>query len=340
MSTGAAPGLALDLAVVAKSRGTPVRLFVKADNELIERILSVLKAEEVKVIDRKKSYFFVMLNILSGGRLVFRKISKFLIPCEPVVIPMPGILEYWIPKKVSEVHEIFTVMHDPYRHKGDFLPRDFMIKHLYRTSKNLIYFSHFTFDRLNEKYGHRDVPQHITAHPIPSLASRSKTPQTSSVNYVLLIGRNKRYQNFKEVAAFWCTISSKVSNLNLIIAGQNTSSFANVRHRIRVENRWLSELEFGRLVALSSGILLPYSEASQSGPASLAIGLGKHVIYSRVGGLPEQLSTYELGLPFTNEIELLESLEVINSSPELEADPCRNWEETWFSLVEFIKGVR
>ena len=338
MSSGAAPGLALDLAIVAKSKGLPVCLFVKSDNELIERIFAVLRPEEVKVVSFKKSYGFLILNTITGGRLVFRKISKLLIPNAPMVIPMPGIFEYLIPKKVSLRHKLFTVIHDPCRHKGDFLPRNFMIKHLYRTSKNLIFFSHFTQDSLREKYGHREVPQLVTAHPIPSLASRSSTDRNSLDRYVLLIGRNKRYQNFKEIAAFWCNISHKLENLHLIIAGQNTARLVNLGHRILVEDRWLSELEFGNLVAGSSGVLLPYSEASQSGPASLAIGLGKHVIYSRVGGLPEQLSSYELGLPFTNESELLESLQILDVAPGALKNPFRNWEDTWLSLVEFVNG--
>jgi hypothetical protein len=57
-----------------------------------------------------------------------------------------------------------------------------------------------------------------------------------------------------------------------------------------------------------------------------------------VGGLPEQLSSYELGLPFTNESELLESLQILDVAPGALKNPFRNWEDTWLSLVEFVNG--
>jgi len=58
---------------------------------------------------------------------------------------------------------------------------------------------------------------------------------------------------------------------------------------VTVENRWFNDAELPGLLAWSSGLVLPYREASQSGVAALAIAAGRQVLATNVGGLPEQL---------------------------------------------------
>jgi glycosyltransferase involved in cell wall biosynthesis len=59
---------------------------------------------------------------------------------------------------------------------------------------------------------------------------------------------------------------------------------------VSVENRWVAEDEIGGLLAWSDAVVLPYREASQSGVAALAVGAGRWVIATDVGGLAEQLA--------------------------------------------------
>jgi hypothetical protein len=319
-------------------QGLEIRLFIRPDNELLASFRAEFDFHEIHIVRFDRSSFFVFANLLFKGRPLFKKFSHFLLPDTSLVIPMPGIFEMLILKVVKDQNKVFTVIHDPFRHKGDFLPRNFMIKYLYRNCKNLIYFSNYTAKELEDRYGPRLLPQFVTQHPIPSLASRTEGHQKISNNYILLIGRNRKYQNFNSIVNLWFEESYRFPNLDLIIAGQNSSSFTSTAHRVFTESRWLSEIEFGNLLANASAVILPYTQASQSGPASLAIGLGKCILYSRVGGLVEQLSDYDLGFPFSNRSELLESLELIYASPKFKALNNAKWEDSWTDLLGFISG--
>jgi glycosyltransferase involved in cell wall biosynthesis len=62
---------------------------------------------------------------------------------------------------------------------------------------------------------------------------------------------------------------------------------------VQVDHRWIPETELRALIEWSDALVLPYREASQSGVAAAAIGQGRWVVATNVGGLPEQLA----GLP-------------------------------------------
>jgi glycosyltransferase involved in cell wall biosynthesis len=58
-------------------------------------------------------------------------------------------------------------------------------------------------------------------------------------------------------------------------------------HRVRLELRWIPELELARLLAAADVVVLPYRSGSQSAVAPLALGSGLPVLSTRVGGLHE-----------------------------------------------------
>ncbi len=53
--------------------------------------------------------------------------------------------------------------------------------------------------------------------------------------------------------------------------------------------QWLAEPDMARLVAGADAVVLPYREASQSGVAPMAHGMGVPVVATPVGGLAEQV---------------------------------------------------
>ena len=77
------------------------------------------------------------------------------------------------------------------------------------------------------------------------------------------------------------------------ICGEGPVSGALARLRaiegVRVDRRWIPEDELPGLIAWADAVVLPYREASQSGVAAAAIGQGRLVVATNVGGLPEQL---------------------------------------------------
>lgn len=65
---------------------------------------------------------------------------------------------------------------------------------------------------------------------------------------------------------------------------------------VSLANRWLSEDEIGEELAAADLLLLPYREASQSGPAASACAAALPAAATPVGGLTEQVRHGETGL--------------------------------------------
>jgi glycosyltransferase involved in cell wall biosynthesis len=63
-----------------------------------------------------------------------------------------------------------------------------------------------------------------------------------------------------------------------------------------VVNRWLSESEIAATLARFHALVLPYTEASQSGVAAAALGAGLPVIATPVGGLVDQIVDGQTGM--------------------------------------------
>lgn len=59
---------------------------------------------------------------------------------------------------------------------------------------------------------------------------------------------------------------------------------------VRVENRWVAEEEIHGALSSADLLVLPYREASQSGVAPTAFGMGIPVVATPVGGLVEQVA--------------------------------------------------
>jgi len=65
---------------------------------------------------------------------------------------------------------------------------------------------------------------------------------------------------------------------------------------VRYVNRWLDDSELCGLLWTRMSLFSLYNEASQSGPAGIAAGLGIPMIASNVGGLAEQVVDGENGI--------------------------------------------
>lgn len=65
---------------------------------------------------------------------------------------------------------------------------------------------------------------------------------------------------------------------------------------VTVDNRWFGEDEIARVLADADLLVLPYREASQSGPAVSACGAALPVVATPVGGLSEQIIDGRTGL--------------------------------------------
>jgi len=99
----------------------------------------------------------------------------------------------------------------------------------------------------------------------------------------------------------WPKVTRNCPNARLVVAGTG-ADLPNHRDRIITDPTcelmdWrISTEDMARLFTEASVVVLPYLEATQSGPLAIAIAFGKPVVASSVGGLPEMVDDNESGL--------------------------------------------
>jgi glycosyltransferase involved in cell wall biosynthesis len=117
---------------------------------------------------------------------------------------------------------------------------------------------------------------------------------------ILLIGRIAAYKGIGIFLRAAQAASRKSNALRFRIVGEG--DLGPYKHllsqvpNIEVENRSVTAREFAREISQAAIVVAPYIESSQSGVVIAAQSLGRPVIATRVGGLPEDMRAGETGL--------------------------------------------
>lgn len=106
-------------------------------------------------------------------------------------------------------------------------------------------------------------------------------------------GRLRAYKGIDLLRDAWRLFQPRHPTARLLVAGEGDAEGLApglaALPGVELRTGWLAEEEMARLVAGADAVVLPYREASQSGVAPLAHGLGVPVVATPVGGLSEQL---------------------------------------------------
>jgi glycosyltransferase involved in cell wall biosynthesis len=160
---------------------------------------------------------------------------------------------------------------------------------------------------------------------------------------VLLFGRMKKYKGLNILIQAAPIVAEQVPDLKIILAGKG-EELDRFEPKLRgnplfdIRNRYISAKEAAGLFASSSLVVIPYIEASQSGPLHLAYSWGRPVVATRVGAIPESIKHGREGLlvPPNNPEALAEAMIEILRNPTLasnlghqgriKADTALKWE--------------
>lgn len=125
---------------------------------------------------------------------------------------------------------------------------------------------------------HSAVIHHgLYVHPEPLGAPRLPT--------VGFFGRLEPYKGLDTLAQAMPYVWSERPDVRLRVAGRGPTGFSLEDPRVQVDARYLPEAEIEAFFASTSLSVLPYTEASQTGAGSTALGYGIPLVVSRVGGL-------------------------------------------------------
>lgn len=130
--------------------------------------------------------------------------------------------------------------------------------------------------------------------PLPVAAPSGPRPaaRAGEVRFAML-GRLLPYKGLDLLRDAWPLLRARHPEARLLVAGQGDperlAPGLSALPGVEVTARWLSEEELPQLIAASDVVVLPYTEASQSGVAPVAHAMGVPVVVTPVGGLAEQV---------------------------------------------------
>ena len=120
-------------------------------------------------------------------------------------------------------------------------------------------------------------------------------------NTVIFFGRLLKYKGLKYLLKAEPIISSQVPNFKIIIVvhGEpfdNYNKYVSNRDNLEIIEKYVSDNELYKFFLRSKITILPYIEASQSGPMLMSFAFSIPVISSNVGNLPQYVNQSKAGL--------------------------------------------
>jgi glycosyltransferase involved in cell wall biosynthesis len=247
---------------------------------------------EVKTYRNMREFFFSYFKIR-----IFFKIIKTINRYNPLVL-YSTMNHFWdiLIFPFVRAQKIRTI-HDVKLHKGE---SNYLLQHLANISlkqadKIILLSNIFVKDILREKkFTENDIG--IIPHAnFGYYKGDDKIEITRTVyNRILFFGRIIEYKGISVLLTAMKQIVGKFPNIKLIIAGNGDISnysqlIADIKDNIELYIKPIPEDEVYSYFKNIDFVVLPYIEASQSGVIPLAYSMGKPVICTNVGGLPEQV---------------------------------------------------
>jgi len=195
---------------------------------------------------------------------------------------------------------VLTV-HDPFPHAGLPDPWSFPALSIFAASANaIVVHGRAQRDQLVSRFQldldkirvipHGEFSFYRNLGPVPEGDGRT----------FLFLGRITRYKGLEHFLAAIPSVRQRVRGAHFRIVGEGDlrpyAEAINHVEGLEVVNRFISPAEIAQEIGRAAAVVLPYTEASQSGVAIAAQSLGRPVIVTDVGGLAEDVLDMETGI--------------------------------------------
>ena len=198
----------------------------------------------------------------------------------------------WRSNKVQSIH-------DPTTHTGEgTIQHEILRRILHFQRKHFIVHSHFSREDLTINWNiHRRFSHVIPFGPL-SLHCDNIAVEEKEYN-ILFFGRISHYKGLNHLLRAFKIVRNRIPDASLVIAGKGDLDVVKNEigddASILIDNRYIPKNELLIYLKKCSVVVLPYTEATQSGVVMTAYAENKPVVCSAVGGLPEVVKQGETG---------------------------------------------
>lgn len=231
-------------------------------------------------------------------------------------------------KKIRQDFPLVLTIHDPEHHSGDWTSRktpQWVVNHGFRQADHVIVHGDKLVSLVCQQFGFS--PQQV--HSIPHVAmgksfeSVDSSNQTES-NTILFFGRIWDYKGLKYLIEAEPQISAEHPDVKIVIAGEG-DDFEKYRRmmvnadQFTVHNEWISDQKRAELFRESAVVVLPYTDATQSGVVPVAYTFKKPVVATDVGALSDAVMHTQTGLlvPERDPNSLAKAINQLLNNPQL-----------------------
>jgi glycosyltransferase involved in cell wall biosynthesis len=166
---------------------------------------------------------------------------------------------------------------------------------------------------------------HVIPHGAFSIYKKwDVEPVQEEPHTILFLGRIVKYKGLEVLIEAQPAITKDIPDAKIIIAGKG-QDFTPYRElikdesRFEIHNRFIANQEIPRFFRRASLVVLPYTEASQSGIIPIAYVFGKPVVVTDVGSIPEVVDEEKTGyiVPPNDPQKLAQAIIKVLKDPEL-----------------------
>lgn len=221
---------------------------------------------------------------------------------------------------------VHDVKHHPYRKMGvrrvlvDVFRRLMIRKTIEHCCKIILLSANSENLFRNEYRAKNTVVFRLPAHVPESLPKKPLEISEKTKKYILFFGRIDKYKGIGNLCRAYSTLDINFKEkIGLIIAGKGQLSQEEMK-LIQTEcyitpiNRFITDSEMVWLFQNAVSVVMPYTEASQSGVLPIAYKFGKPVVVSDLRGLTENVIEKKTGYVFKTGDELSKILYYFDSS--------------------------
>jgi glycosyltransferase involved in cell wall biosynthesis len=200
---------------------------------------------------------------------------------------------------------IVLSVHDPKPHSGEDLKRKGLTRRLLfpRVSRFVLH-SAALVESFVERYGLDPGTVSVVPLGVYRLYEAWATPGVAAADRtVLFFGRLSAYKGLSVLYEALPIVAGRLNGLQVDVAGVPVPGFQlppapglNNGGLLRVSPHYIDNSHLAGLVQRASVVVCPYIDATQSGVVLTSYGLGRPVVGSAVGGLPEYIRDGQTGL--------------------------------------------